>query len=210
MPKDCKRLIAVTGVGIALAPATLAVGAQAEAEAAQPRWHITHLNSLAGEDGFADVAAAGRRGAWAVGDTHIYQGRDHWYEPMVRRYDGRAWRPVRVPLGRALLTSVAASSDRNVWILAQGWVGTPDTLLHWNGRRWSSRRTGGTYPRDVATVGTGQAFVVGAGKAGRSRVERWDGRRWRTDRGPMGVLNAVSARSAKDAWATGYRGDQRS
>lgn len=203
------------GAGVAAVTAAALVGAAlgpAGAGAATTGWRITHTNSVGDENSLQEVAATGARQAWAAGFIHRYQGRDHWYEPLLQRYDGRSWKRVKVPAGapKGFYTSVDATSAKDAWVWESGWVGEPDSALHWNGKKWRSFRiTGtGTSKPDVATVRSGKAWIVAPASGAHTAVKYWNGRKMRTLTGPAGTLGTVDARTGSDVWAAGYHGDQ--
>ena len=61
---------------------------------------------------------------------------------------------------------------------------------------------------DVVALSPDDAWAVGnGGTNGRSVIEHWNGKRWRTSRAPsVGAINAVSATSSKNVWAVGMAG----
>jgi len=105
------------------------------AAAPMSAWHAVHLTVRPGK--FYSVTAAGQRHAWAVGESPNRHG---LFAPLVARWDGTAWAPVRLPakvrsrLGPLpLLDTVVTSGPRNLWAfsLTGGW-------LHYNGSSWNA------------------------------------------------------------------------
>lgn len=170
-------------------------------------WRIGHTNDVGADNQLEEVAATAPNSVWAVGSVHRYQGSEHWYEPLLQRYDGNSWQRITGPGGTAkgFFTSVDASSRRNVWVAETGWTGLPDSLLHWGGSAWRTFTLGETAgDPDVATVKSGKAWVTTSG----TTVRYWDGHRLRTLNGPAGTFGTVDARTDTDVWAAGYHGDQ--
>lgn len=122
------------------------------------------------------VAASASDDVWAVGDQAIGGGGSDMYvlQPLVLRWDGSTWSAVPVPDSANSVSGVAAISKDNAWIV------------------------GGSN-----TEGSSEA-----------RILRWDGSRWRAanypspqlpqDAQPQNVLGAITAISAKSAWALGF------
>ncbi|HEY3686205.1 MAG TPA: hypothetical protein VGL93_24445 [Streptosporangiaceae bacterium] len=190
-------------LGLALAPG---------AAAAASGWEIGHTNAVGDDNELTEVAATGAGDAWAVGSVHRYQGTDHWYEPLLQRYDGSAWKRATVPAGPAkgMYTSVDATSASNAWVWETGWVDQPSGALRWNGSAWRFfpvTGTGASRP-DVATLPSGQAWVVTPASGASTAVAYWNGTALRTVKAPAGALNTVDARTANDAWAGGNSGGQ--
>lgn len=196
-------LAAGTMIGAALVPAG--------AGAASTGWRITHTNDIGEDNSLDEVAATGPKSVWAVGSVHRYQGRDHWYEPLLQRYDGNSWQRIPDPGGtpKGFFTSVDASSPQNVWVAEKGWTDLPGSLLHWNGSEWRTLSLGETTDDpDVATVKSGNAWVTAETGDGNAALKYWDGHALRTISGPGGVFRTVDARTDRDVWAAGYYASQ--
>lgn len=166
-------------------------------------------------DGFESVTATASGAAWAVGE--YYTGREGGPNgAFIERWTGRRWRLVGRPLPLASLWSVSASGPDDAWAVG-------DHLVeHWDGRNWrrvDAARIPGDIFRTAAARGARDAWLVGeqwrgGHENGKTLVERWNGSRWRVVPSPNppaaghrydAVLQAVSVRSASDAWAVGYR-----
>jgi hypothetical protein len=167
-------------------------------------------------DRFNSVTVTSSGKAWTVGD--YYSGRDGGPNgAFIEEWTGKRWQLVGRPLASVELWSVAASGADDAW--AAG-----DHLLeHWNGRGWrrvaTQRVRGGSIIHAVATDGPHDAWLVGERwpadrRVGKTLIEHWNGNRWSvvsTPNPPSGarrydaILQAVSVRSASDAWAVGYR-----
>jgi hypothetical protein len=166
-------------------------------------------------DRFNSVTVSSSGRAWAVGD--YFTGREGGPNgAFIEEWAGRRWRLVGQPLPNATGWSVSASGDNDAWLLG-------DHLLeHWNGRDWRVVRTarfrGGRVLHAIATRGRGDAWVVGErwrgnGRIGKTLAEHWNGKRWIVVATPNpsahgrrydAILQAVTIRSASDAWAVGY------
>jgi hypothetical protein len=144
---------------------------------------------------------------------------------MILHWNGRAWKRVRSPSPGNQgdgLAAVAATSPANAW--AVGFAGSSTILSttlteHWDGKTWKHVPSpaprpgcgGCEFPGDhllgVAATSVSNAWAVGSTGRG-ALIERWDGSRWRSVRGPVAALpdaafNGVAALSATDAWAVG-------
>ena len=132
------------------------------------------------------------------------------------------------------LDALAASSPSDVWAVGEvtnvAPEGASNTLIeHWDGKHWAvvaspNVAANGGLPYDhlfsVAAMSPSDAWAVGAwdttpgfgGGGDHALIERWNGRRWAVSP-PFGLrarnyLQAVTARSATDAWAMGDEGIQ--
>jgi hypothetical protein len=139
-----RRAVIVASAAVLLPSSASAAAAPVSA------WHAVHLTVRPGK--FYSVTAAGQRHAWAVGGSPSRRG---LFAPLVARWDGAAWAPVRLPtklrsqLGPLpLLDTVVASGPRNLWAfsLTGGW-------LHYNGSSW----TAGLLPAVLTTTASAVA-----------------------------------------------------
>lgn len=125
------------------------------------------------------------------------------------------------------LLGVAAVSENDGW--AVGWAQDPNgpqyvkrTLIqHFDGNLWSIVPSPNP-PNDViselhsvSAAAANDVWAVGSshsgGPPGRTLIEHWDGTQWSIVPSPspdtqLNVLNGVTALSANNAWAVGYRG----
>jgi hypothetical protein len=154
------------------------------------------------------VSSVSLSDAWAAGgDTHT----------SVEHWNGKGWHITPTPsLRKASLAGIAARSRSDVWAVGsvtdatRGQTSRP-LIEHWDGKRWRidlrGNQTG--YLLGVAVRASDDAWAVGS-DAGSVLIEHWDGLAWRRviRRGAKapGVLAAVVALSATDAWAVGYTG----
>lgn len=133
------------------------------------------------------------------------------------------------PFGWNVLNAVAARSPNDVW--AVGWHESEEPYSsdeltyaqHWDGASWTivptpnppprvpgARRQ--SYLRDVAVVGTSEAWAVGYYEKGdileEALSEHWDGNQWTLvplpGLGQQSLLHAVVAISSRDVWAVGF------
>jgi len=83
------------------------------------------------EDGaFLALDARTATDVWAAG----WQARGSAIMPLVRHFDGTAWRQVTVPnIGEAQIKGVAALSANDVWFVGELWNDDVAFALHWNG-----------------------------------------------------------------------------
>lgn len=210
-----------TFCAVALAPAA------AEADQAGSPTSLTSPSESAGA--FTATTQLSRSDGWAVG--YLPSG-DGTATPLAQHWDGSAWQQSAVPLpaGRshAILTGVTAVSTSNLWAVGSSVSdsdGSTATLTeHWNGRRWkvvpSADPEGSHYSvlegvtaltaRNIWAVG----YTLTPDGNGYSIIEHWDGTSWSIvgnadpDSAYKASLQAVTAVSARNVWATGYYYDQ--
>jgi hypothetical protein len=208
---------------VALAAATLlalggeGTGPSGAASAESCKWRAAAVADPHAHlyDRFNSVTATASGSAWAVGDYYTgHEGGPNG--EVIEEWTGQRWRLVGRPLPNATGWSVSASGRKDAWALG-------DQLLeHWNGHDWrvvgSARFRGGRVLHAVAAHTPGDAWVVGErwrgnGKIGKTLAEHWNGKRWSVVATPNpsargrrydAILQAVTVRSAFDAWAVGY------
>ena len=135
-------LTGAAGLAVAAVLSGLAPGPGPAVAAAGGGWRVAAaVPAGAGRAELTRVVAPGPADAWAAGVTctsPCARGRlvvDHW--------NGQRWRPVRLP--RSLpavgyfVTSVGASSPRNVWIFAQS-PRRATVAVRWDGASWARVR----------------------------------------------------------------------
>jgi hypothetical protein len=201
-----KTAVTAFTVGALLTPA--AVGSESIAEQA-PNWRY----ELQG------VSADAANDAWAVGWR---SGNDGVRKTLVEHWDGRTWAtvpsPNRSPLHDDVLTDVAALSPTDVWAvgLYRAPAGFRTLTLHWDGERWHHVPSPSGHHfsslRSISAVGPDDIWAVGSitkhyGQWYRGLIEHWDGTSWSivdstTPRRRSGLINAVSAVSHDDIWAS--------
>ncbi len=159
------------------------------------------------------VKATSASNIWAVGDSGT--------GAIILRYDGTAWSKQSSPLVKnGFLHAVGASSASDAWAVGHRQLNSTTKMLveHWNGTSWtliSLRNPGAavnelygvsaTSPTNVWAVGI-YGDSIGATKA---LVMHYDGTNWirfaARNPGSCGAqLEAVSATSPSDVWASGY------
>jgi hypothetical protein len=167
-----------------------------------PRQEYCHLDS---------VTAAPGGSVWAVGNCDVSE------TPIVERWDGSAWHIVYKPLLDAIMTSLSASSDSDVWAVGyENQHGGPTlaVALHWDGSSWAQvrmPRPGRYNVFGVSAVAPGDVWAVGTSWQPPAIAENWNGERWRATKVPgrhgresHNDLSAVSLDSPSDGWAVGY------
>lgn len=143
------------------------------------------------------------------------------------RWNGRSWGKVANPnpSSNAIFYGVAATSARQAW--AVGNFSNPSVqdsqqilIEHWNGSAWRRMSVAGVSSGGLFGVtATSTRNVWAVGEAGdpdngstRTLILHWNGAAWRrvpspgNVRGASAELLAVSAASARDAWAVGDSG----
>jgi hypothetical protein len=162
--------------------------------------------------------------AWAVGSYANRAIALHW--------KGKVWSSTAVPnVAGGYLSGVAVRSAKDVWAVGsrQKHQRNVPWTVHWNGSRWRTvatpnpgRGTNGlpatAFLSDVTAL-PGSATVLAVGVkngygrgAGEGYAQEWKGGRWSTvniQGAPDGsyYLSAITATSARSAWAVGYTED---
>jgi hypothetical protein len=190
-------------------------------------WKRVAIPSPKGGGALFGVTATSARNAWAVGCAgNCFQG-SGGIQTLVLHWNGTAWRrvPSPSPGSGSSLSSVTAVSARHAW--AVGCTAfcflssaSPHTvILRWNGTTW--RRVASPAPARIGALNgvaaTSASNVWAVGCAGhcfgpmattKTMILRWNGTAWRhmTSPSPAGnsLLTAVTATSARNAWAAGY------
>jgi photosystem II stability/assembly factor-like uncharacterized protein len=156
--------------------------------------------------------------AWAVGFTQILDGTvpdpeggtseylDH-FEPVLRHWDGTAWRTAPVPAGVAdswWLLSMAATSPDDIWAVGRTAELAP-VVVHYDGTIWSGVPLPTTHAangelRGVVARGPRDVWAVGGartadGEGAEAFALHFDGTAWREVPMPAGtgVLDHATA-----------------
>lgn len=166
-----------------------------------PSWHV-YQAIRAGHPSLADIVATGRGHAWAAGASGAST-------PVLYQWNGARWRTIARP-GRSgsSVTSVAASSARNVWAA----IGSESVIDHWNGRAWSRFSFGRPARVEIeglTTSGRKDTWVFAYdNRTKRETAFHYDGTGWKGTRlgaslggGPSARLASSSSRSNVWAWA---------
>ena len=175
-------------------------------------WKQAPGPSLVGS--LSSVAATPAGNAWAVGGTS--KG------TLIERWNGTAWNRVPSPNpGNAGLDAVAARSAGSAWAVGSTISGLNDYTLieRWNGTAWNRVPSPNPDVNQGLADYLGAVAVTSAGTPGRSGMpaagaspgisvtEWWNGTAWKQlsspSPGASARLSAVTAISARNAWAVG-------
>ncbi|WP_460363085.1 hypothetical protein [Actinocorallia lasiicapitis] len=164
-------------------------------------WRVVKQTRISGSEFLVDVAAAGRRAAWAVGWR---EGAD---KTVAYHWDGRKWRRTKLPKGVGEFVQLAAAPRAGGWLLGSCaqvenghcHKGTKSTILRWTGRAWKPVLKSGLLLNELAVAGGRDVWAFGAGRD-RKKALHFDGRRWRTVTVPGQVVEAAAV-SRDDIWA---------
>ncbi len=155
---------------------------------------------------------------WAAG----WQASGNLILPLVRHFDGAAWRQVAVPssVGEAQIKGVAAVGPADVWFVGELWNADVAFALHWNGLALTEvavPRPGLMSNLNAVTASpSGDVWAVGdytewqMPHKVRSLVEHWTGSAWEVVASPnldqpwYNELNSVRAFGPSDVWAAGW------
>ncbi|HKR70216.1 MAG TPA: hypothetical protein VJT16_15355, partial [Streptosporangiaceae bacterium] len=201
-----------------LAAGALAIGsigagtAFATGPAASQTWSIVHGAKLAPNSALNGLAVVNKRLAWAAGIEGFSSNGSRPGQPLIERWNGKAWSRAKLPsVWRGGLGFIAASSATNAWALGQNDSGSTEHLLHWNGHGWRNSAFPGTPGTFYVNLGLtaapgGKAWMI-ASDAGSSSIFGWNGTRWNDQYYPcphtVCNLIRVGARTGSDAWAVG-------
>lgn len=202
---------ALTGVAAFATDDVWVVGYTGDAAAGLERAVALHWNGLEWEEAPVKPAIGGGRAGlvavsgiapddvWAVGY--------HRNQPLILRYDGRAWARSGNEL-REPLAGIAGVAPDDAWAVGAA-------IERWDGSAWTPlgtvrgegdlRGVAAVGPQDVWAVGTRVSLDEGILKP---LVQRWDGQRWALARGraPGSItLTAVTAVPDGTVLAVGYR-----
>ena len=168
------------------------------------------------------VVAVSARDAWAVG----YYGNAG--KTLIVHWNGTSWTRVPSPDPGAVsnvLFSVAATSARSAW--AAGYYAghvSKTLIVHWNGTSWAQQHSpnpaeqshiAGDALYGVTATSARNAWAVGSIQDNsRTLTVHWDGTSWTRVPSPTpprvggigSILSAVTATSARRAWAVGATG----
>lgn len=168
------------------------------------------------------VSAPAPDDVWAVGASSVTQygsGR-----ALAEHWNGKRWQVIPTNtygFGTSELTAVTAAAPDDVWAVGYYYDsgGSGTVIEHWNGSAWTV--VDHANPADaylaslsgVSAVAADNVWAVGSYLDQSSNdvtlVEHWNGKRWQPVKSPnvqgasWNVLQAVSARSRNDVWATG-------
>jgi hypothetical protein len=184
------------------------------------RWSRLPCPTPHHEAGLVGVTVTKSGAAWAVGFGYTSGG----LVDVILRWTGGKWKQAANPAatipglaaGAGSLAAVAASSDRNAWVVGTGAPGIWTVAAHWTGSVWRQSPMPDIYAgllESVAVASRHQAWAVGGiyGSTGRHSVliMHWNGHSWRRVRSPNppgAMLESVAALSNGTAWAVGMTG----
>jgi hypothetical protein len=169
------------------------------------------------------VTAASASDAWAVG--YIGTGTHH---NLILHWDGTSWTRVPAPRNGSLsvLSSVSAISATKVWAVGtfhfkyRGHLVTQPFALRWNGKVWQKMPNIHAGSLLAVTGSENNISAVGGwsnGGSGRTLIEHWNGRHWKTFSGHTGYpesihqpLTSIAMLPGNELWAVGYHEDEHS
>jgi hypothetical protein len=183
-------------------------------------WRNVQLSSEKGSVNLWSVAARASDDAWAAGwRDRLGIGPHH---ALIEHWGGSRWRVVRLPrLGDSLLYDVSAAGPRTAWAVGATFRRNPGRkypvarplLLRWDGSSWRKQPLPWAYQAlqldKVVATGPSSVWVVSGEDQLRTRIEHWNGTRWRLVHAPFGSndpLAGFSATAWNDAWAVGSYG----
>lgn len=175
-------------------------------------WRIVPAPAPEGTLGGAlfDVEEFAPDDAWAVGFAQVLDamvpdpdgGHSHQldhFEPVLRHWDGTAWRTAPVPSGVSdswWLQSMTATGPDDIWAVGRTAELAP-VVVHYDGTRWSGVPLSGAHAangelRAVAARGPRDVWAVGGartadGKGAEALALHYDGRTWREVVMPAGT-----------------------
>ena len=179
------------------------------------------------------VTAVSANDVWAVG--YIGTGTHH---NLILHWDGTSWTRVPGPHMGSLesLSGVTALSATKIWavgtthVTVTGHTITVPFALRWNGKVWQRMPniqgesllavTGSA--NSIWAVGSQRVGRYGLGSAcsnchGRTLIEHWNGRHWKSASAPTGYpesirqpLTSIAMLPGNELWAVGYHEDEHS
>ncbi len=188
-------------------------------------WSVTATKIPTGRDRglLQDIVAISPKDVWAVGSS--ISTSDGSNRTLAEHWNGKKWKifPTAEPAGvsSSYLQSVTAISTDDVWAVGYFYDSADggSIIEHWDGKTWtlvtdadpfsfhpSLQSVTATSSKDVWATG----FYFDSVGAGVTLVEHWNGKKWKLVASPNAPdsadteLHAISATSAKDAWATGF------
>jgi hypothetical protein len=202
MPKTWSRAAIVTAV-VTFAPAAVLAPANAAATPAEPVWRLADTVHYSGTTTLEDVAAAGARDVWVVGQA------DEIGPALARHWNGDRWKTTRLPEPLATsgrLHAAGASSAGNVW--AFGTSGANEYALRWDGERWATsqiwQREGSGTVKGAIALSPSDVWAFGGDINPYDDMGTWhfDGDNWTRAETDFS-LTSGSALAPTDIWAVG-------
>jgi hypothetical protein len=143
------------------------------------RWRPVPNPNLGTWSELHGVAGTGPDDVWAVGNTEVLVGNSFYERALVERWDGTAWKVVRMPVVARRqpygLAGVDTRSSTDAWAVGAITRGAEVFTLafHWDGDRWSH----------VPAIDPSEEFQVLSGIAIASRHRVWAvGSAWDAER----------------------------
>lgn len=194
------------------------------------QWSLVNSPSPGSEYNYLNgVAAIAANDIWAVG-SYSNNPKMPATNTLIEHWNGIKWSVVSSPSPGALsnsLAAIAAISSNDVWAVGSSYSNGSLTLVeHWNGIQWSvvssPSPNGGAFLNGVAAVSASNVWAVGytiggsarsgfsGGGAQQALIEQWNGSSWSVIASPSpsssgNSLSGVTAVSASDVWAVGFR-----
>jgi hypothetical protein len=169
------------------------------------------------------VSAVSATDIWAVG--YIGTGTQH---NLVLHWDGKSWTRVTTPRNGSysVLSGVTAISATKVWAVGtfhfthDKHLFTQPFALRWNGKVWQKMPNIHAGSLLAVAGGKNSIWAVGGsgnGSQGRTLIEHWNGRHWKTFSGHTGYsqsihqpLTSIALVPGNEMWAVGYHEDEHS
>lgn len=159
------------------------------------------------------IDAVSSADAWLVGSRFTGDQGEH---PVIRHWNGTAWRSTPAYRGHGALYSVAAVSTDDVWAVGEydtsGLDGSQVLAMHWDGAAWSQVETP-TFPDQfnrllsVSYISSTHVLVRGTSYTGEGAVSPitlvWNGTTWRQGSGAETSITDIDALTPNDAWGAG-------
>lgn len=169
------------------------------------------------------VTAVSASDVWAVGYIGVAT-----HGSLILHWNGARW--TRVPAPRngsySVLSGVTALSATKVWAVGTFHFKyrkrflTQPFALRWNGRIWQKMPNIHAGSLLAVTGRQNDIWAVGGwsnGGTGRTLIEHWNGRHWKTFSAPTGhpdsirqPLTGIAVPSGNEMWAVGYHEDEHS
>jgi hypothetical protein len=206
------RTFAATVLCLSVVALTVSAAPGTTVKRCHLRWRIVPSPRFS-DARLADVQALKPNLVWVAGSGITSGGRPT--RILVEHWDGHHWRARRLPQ-TGFVDGLAASSNRDIWLVGEGPDFTP-LILHYGGDGWTqlpSPLPSGEHgwlhdvlalgPRDAWAVGSNDTLISPTGYPS-ALILHWDGSRWTSVSGPpgLGALFGITALSAHDLWAVG-------
>ena len=190
-----RRAVAGTAAVLAIAGATSAAGAAAQASVTHasivpaPVWKIVKQVHAGALGQFTAVATLGRSGGWAF---------DGQNKPTAWKRSGSSWSKVAFPGKNGQpIVAAGATSGSNAWAF-----GMNGQAAHWNGHSWSTQHTFSGLISSAVVAGPSNVWVFGmTGIPGALGTWHYNGHRWAKVSSGHGFVGGSAAGTTD--WAFG-------